>query len=261
MLSGESCLCPFSLLLILTIRRVTVEGQSGEARFTVADVRGTDALPSHCAAIDESRRNIPYAGRINQQPQENRESCAGDGQQESPDRETRWRRHTAFGARQVRFGISRQRIGAIVSKHAQQDNERERELRRKYHDLEGVARKPPARRSAIGKIIYDETGEVVRNESVRVAAVREQRMLIGEMRKEEDRKEVLSDAEQQAQVQEVISFMNQVLQRNDHLERLLARYERESEAGVIDAEVVPDLPPDAVPALVSLRDQFAAQLP
>ena len=128
----------------------------------------------------------------------------------------------------VRFGVSRQRIGVIVSKHAQQDNERVTELKRKYHDLEGVARKPPAQHSAIGKIIYDETGEVVRNESVRVAAVREQRMLIGEMRKEEDRKEVLSDAEEQAQVQEVISFMNQVLQRNDHLERLLRKYESES---------------------------------
>ena len=163
-------------------------------------------LHAHCAAIDESGSNIGYPGVIYRQP--SKEHVDG---QDNSNRNTEIVRlseagmtHTAIGER---FGITRQRVSAIVSRHAQQDNERVTELKRKYHDLEGVARKPPAQHSAIGKIIYDETGEVVRNESVRVAAVREQRMLIGEMRKEEDRKEVLSDAEQQAQVQEVVGFL------------------------------------------------------
>ena len=164
----------------------------------------------------------------------------------------------------VRFGVSRQRIGAIVSKHAQQDNERTRQLKEKYADLQKVVRFPPAKTTAIGKTVTDpDSGETVRDMSVYVAAAREQRLVLGELRREEEagRKDQLSDAEEQRQIAEVLSFMNQVLQRNDHLERLLARYERESEAGVIDAEIVEGLPPEAVPALVSLRDQFAAQLP
>ena len=161
-----------------------------------------------------------------------------------------------------RYGITKTRVSQIVTSHAtRQDNERERELRRKYHDLEGVARKPPAQHSAIGKIIFDEHGEVVRNESVRVAAVREQRMLIKELRAESEQKEYLPEAEQQRQVAELVNWLNEVLNRNDHLERLLRKYEESNaEADVIEAEVVPDLHPDAVPAVEAVRDFFAGQL-
>ena len=86
-------------------------------------------------------------------------------------------------------------------------------------------------------------------------------MLLKEMRAESEQKELLPDAEQQRQVAEVVSFLNQVLNRNDHLERLLRKYEASNaEADVIDAEIVPDLPPDAVPAVEAVRDFFAGQL-
>jgi hypothetical protein len=157
------------------------------------------------------------------------------------------------------YGVTKARITQIVTRGREQEtSERVTELKRKYHDLEGVARKPPAQHSAIGKIIYDETGEVVRNESVRVAAVREQRQLLREMRAEEDRKEVASDAEQQEEIRLFIGYLSEVVERNERLERLLARYEREG--FIPEAEIVPDLSPDALPSLVAMREAEVRRL-
>lgn len=185
--------------------------------------------------------------------------------------------HTAIGER---FGITRQRVSAIVAKQAGQGNARERELRKLYDRQAKRADNPPVKSTATGQTQLNPLTctcgskadrlrdhkpgcevQPVFDTRVGLDADKERRMLLKEMRAESEQHQVLSDAEEQRQVAEVISFMNQVLQRNDHLERLLRKYESEADAGVIDAEIVPDLPPDAVPALVSLRDQFSAQLP
>ena len=141
----------------------------------------------------------------------------------------------------ARFGVSRQRIGQILRTHDRHDSERTRQLKEKYSDLQKVVSRPPAKTTAIGKTVTDpDTGETVRDMSVYVAAVREQRLLTAEMRREENQEKQAEDAEQAEMMQEVLGYYTELFEENRRLRYRLARYESTDESGVVEAEIVPD---------------------
>jgi hypothetical protein len=58
-----------------------------------------------------------------------------------------------------------------------------RRYRAKYAELQKIIDRPPAKTTAIGKTVTDpDTGEIVRDQQVVVAAVREQIKIEGEFR-------------------------------------------------------------------------------
>ncbi len=99
--------------------------------------------------------------------------------------------HSAIAAK---FGISRARVGQVVNArtpvvfgftdaHRAQVRHQEAEtLKRLAKAAEKVVSSPPPRSSAIGKVVlwpegHERAGEIVVDESVRVAAIRERRLI------------------------------------------------------------------------------------
>jgi CENP-B N-terminal DNA-binding domain len=176
-----------------------------------------------------------------------------------------------------RFNVTKTRITQIVTRGREQEtSERERELRKLYQRQGRRADNVPPKGTATGfnqldlrtctcgslsERIKDHDPackvKPVLDERIGMDADKERRLLLKEMRAESDRKDVLSDAESQALIREMVTYLDQVVQRNKYLERQLARYQ--GEADVMDAEIVPDVSPDALPALEAARDSYAGQ--
>ena len=180
----------------------------------------------------------------------------------------------------TRYGLSRQRISQIVNRQARQESERERELRKLYERQERRANNPPVKSTATGQTQLDplsctcgtradrlrdhKPGCEVRpvyDTRVSLDADKERRMLLKEMRTEAGQQHKLaSPAEQERAIAEVVTYLEQLTERNKYLERMLARYESDAQLDVVEAEIVPEVSPGALPALEAARDFYAGQL-
>jgi hypothetical protein len=177
-----------------------------------------------------------------------------------------------------RYSVTKTRITQIVNRGRDAEaTEREKELRKLYQRQGKRADNVPPKGTAtgfnqldlrtctcgsfaerIGDHARDCGVKPVLDERIGMDADKERRLLLKEMRAESERRETLDAAESEALIAGSLIFLEQVINRNRHLERLLARYE--SEPDIIDAEIVPDISPDALPALEAVRDSFAAQV-
>jgi hypothetical protein len=170
--------------------------------------------------------------------------------------------HTAIAER---FGITRQRVGAILSRQAQQqeESERTRQLRGKYDELEKLTRRPPIKTTSIGRTQYDPrtcTCQVrgrtdiphaedckvqpVLDEHLTVSAAREQRLILAQLAKEE-KEQVASEEEQQQMMSDILGAFQEAYAEVDQLKiqvrdlkSRLAAYESETGEIILPAQVV-----------------------
>ena len=148
----------------------------------------------------------------------------------------------------VRFGISRQRIGQIAARGKEPQSERVTQLRSKYSELQRIVNRPPAKTTAIGKTVTDpDSGETIRDMSVTVQASREQRMLLSELRREEElqRSTQADDAEQERLYAEFWEYFTSTVAERDRLtmevadlRNRLSAYESDAGEIVWPAEIV-----------------------
>lgn len=164
-----------------------------------------------------------------------------------------------------RFGISRQRVSKLIGDmtptawgftdraRAQIRAKEAATLERLSKDAEKVIASPPEMHSAIGKIILDSQGHPVLNEGVRIAAIRERRLLsesyrrltgadlaaAGRMGEDEARAAAQASlAQLRAHREAEIADLKQREADVTRRERALAAVPQPGDDQVIDAEIV-----------------------
>lgn len=124
-----------------------------------------------------------------------------------------------------RYDISRQRVGQIIARNDsrlsftdRQRADHARKFRAKWNELQAIIDNPPAKTTAIGRVVTDpDNGKIVRDMNAVIAAVKQQTHILAEYRKMEaiDRIGHQDDsAESEAEYQEAMDYVRQLAAEN-----------------------------------------------